>query len=322
MWTRLILLPFLLLSACSSPQATAQSKGKKWTPPAPFNAARAKKNLEEICALGSRMSGSQGMERQQEMLEKYFSNLQGEVAFQPFKARNPETGETVEMKNLIVRYSPQNPIRILLCAHYDTRPFPDRDPKNPKGLFVGANDGASGVAFCQEMAHMLSQTQLKVGVDLVLFDGEELVYDDNRKDPYFLGATHFAQQYVLDKERKFEYRAGILVDMIGDAELQLFYEKNSYQYHPNLVREIWRTAEKLKIDNFIPRNRTDVRDDHLPLNDIARIPTIDIIDFDYPQTNARGPKYWHTTQDVPAKCSGDSICKVATVIAEWLRNQQ
>ncbi len=99
-----------------------------------------------------------GMERQQEMLEKYFSNLQGEVTFQPFKARNPETGETVELKNLIVRYSPQNPIRILLCAHYDTRPFPDRDPKNPKGLFVGANDGASGVAFCQEMAHWLSQT--------------------------------------------------------------------------------------------------------------------------------------------------------------------
>ncbi len=125
----------------------------------------------------------------------------------------------------------------------------------------------------------------------------------------------------MDKERKYEYRAGILVDMIGDAELQLFYEKNSYQYHPNLVREIWRTAEKLKIDNFIPRNRTDVRDDHLRSTRLPgfqpSISSISII-----RNECSWSKILAHDSGVPAKCSGESICKVATVVAEWLRNQQ
>lgn len=314
-------LTLCLLLACHN-SAWAQGKTKKWKAPPPFDPARAKKVIDDLCDIGSRMSGSQGMLRQQELLEAKFRELGGEVEFQPFKGRNPQTGETVEMKNLIVRYQPQLETRILLCAHYDTRPFPDRDPQNPRGLFVGANDGASGVAFLLEMANWLNTNTLRVGVDLVAFDGEELVYDPGRKDPYFLGSTFFAQEYVTSAPtRKYQYKAGVLVDMIGDAELQLFYEKNSYQMNPQLVREIWQTAEKLKIDAFISRNRTDVEDDHLPLNRIGRIPTIDIIDFDYPTTNSRGPKFWHTTQDVPAKCSGDSVCKVAYVISEWLKKQ-
>ena len=312
----------VLCLACST-ATLAQGRGKKWVAPPPLDPARAMKNLEEICKLGPRVSGSQAMERQWELLTKYFEALGGKVELQEFRARNPETGQPVTMKNLIVRYFPENPKRLLLCAHYDTRPFPDRDLKNPKGLFLGANDGASGVAFMQEMAHALQKLDCKVGVDLVLFDGEELIYNENRdQNLYFVGSTYFAQDYVDKKDRGYSYYAGILVDMIGDADLQLFYEENSYQFNKELVREIWQIAEKLRIDAFIPRKKTNVRDDHLPLNRIGGIPTIDIIDFDYPQTNPRGPKYWHTTQDVPAKCSGESICKVATVILEWLKRQE
>ncbi len=106
------------------------------------------------------------------------------------------------MKNFIARYFPDRTTRVLICAHYDTRPFPDRDPKNPRGLFLGANDGASGVAFLHELAHAIPDLQTKVGVDLVLFDGEELIYDENRdRDNYFLGAKNFALDYANGKKR-------------------------------------------------------------------------------------------------------------------------
>ncbi len=171
------------------------------------------------------------------------------------------------------------------------------------------------------MAHAIPDLQTKVGVDLVLFDGEELIYDENRdRDNYFLGAKIFALDYANGK-KTYQYRAGILVDMIGDADLKLYYEVNSYQYAPKLVREVWGVADKLKLKEFVPQIRHTVRDDHLSLNEIGKIPTIDLIDFDYPRSGSRVQSYWHTTMDTPDKCSGESICKVAAVILEWLKLQ-
>ncbi|MFO1066729.1 MAG: M28 family peptidase, partial [Pirellulales bacterium] len=114
---------------------------------------------------------------------------------------------------------------------------------------------------------------------------------------------------------------GILVDMIGDKDLDLYYETNSMRFAKELCVEVWKVAEDLKIKEFRPRTRPDVRDDHLPLNNIAKIPTIDLIDFDYPTPGGR-VNYWHTEKDIPANCSGESVCKVAAVLLEWLRRQK
>ena len=99
--------------------------------------------LEKLCKLGSRTTGTVGMEKQQRILEEHFQALGAQVQYQAFSHKHPLTGQAVEVKNLIVSFKPEVKPRVMLCSHYDTRPYPDQDPKNPKGLFIGANDGGS-----------------------------------------------------------------------------------------------------------------------------------------------------------------------------------
>lgn len=282
----------------------------------PFGGERAFQYLKEICAIGPRVSGTEGMRRQQAYLKAHFEKLGGRVTLQEFNARHPQDGSAVRMANLIVEWHPDRKERILLCAHYDTRPFPDQDPIDRRGIFLGANDGASGAALFCEMAHSMPELKTKYGVDFVLFDGEELVYDGQR-DPYFLGSEHFAREFAANPPAH-RYKCGVLLDMVGDAQLQIYQEINSLRspQQQQVVNDIWGVARSLGVREFIARPNHEVRDDHLALNDIARIPSIDIIDFDYP--NARPPGYWHTTQDVPEKCSALSLAKVGWVLKTWL----
>lgn len=287
--------------------------------PAPYDAARAERYLRTICDFGPRPSGSPAMVKQQEFLVDFFTKAGATVELQSFDERNPETGEAVAMKNIIARWYADRPKRFLVCAHYDTRPFPDRDPDNPKGRFVGANDGGSGVAGVMELSHHMDRLPDDVGVDVVLFDGEELVYRE-RRDSYFLGSTYFARNYAANRPA-IPYKSGVLLDMIGDKELRLYYERNSWNYARETCKSIFETAAMLNVDAFVPRIRHEVRDDHIPLNEIARIPTIDLIDFDYPRPGLGVPQYWHTTKDVPENCSGQSIATVIYVLHQWLMRQ-
>jgi hypothetical protein len=282
----------------------------------PFDGQRAYEHLQAICAIGPRVSGTPGMQKQQDLLIAHFEKLGGKVSRQEFAVRHPLDGSRVPMANLIVEWHPERKNRILLCCHYDTRPFPDEDPVNPKGVFVGANDGASGPALMMVLGEKMAALEGPYGVDFVLFDGEELVYDKQR-DPYFLGSEHFAREYVANPPPH-KYKSGVLVDMIADAQLQIFREVNSMRTLPTrqLVSDIWKVAGDLGVKEFIAQTRYEVRDDHIPLNEIAKIPTIDIIDFSYP--HPRAPNYWHTTQDVPANCSALSLAKVGWVLETWL----
>lgn len=277
----------------------------------PLDAERCFKYLNQVCDIGARYSGSAGMERQQKLITDHFSKFGCQVKLQPFDAPHPLNGNPVRMNNIIISWHPEAAERVMLCAHYDTRPYPDREvsPTARRGVFVGANDGASGVALFMELAHHMEQIKPTFGVDFVLFDGEELVYD--RQGTYFLGSEHFARRY-RDEPPKHQYRYGVLIDMIADKQLAIYYEKNSLDYAPDLAKSIWSTAQKLRVTEFIPRSKHEIQDDHLPLNDVARIPTIDIIDFDY--------AHWHTRKDIPANCSGESMAKVGHVLLEWLQN--
>ena len=287
--------------------------------PAEYKPARAFGYLTALCDLGPRPSGSVQMKRQQQLLAKFFESQGAAVKMQSFEIRHPETGAAVGMSNLIASWYPSRPKRFLFCAHYDTRPFPDRDPDNPQGVFVGANDGASGVAALMELAHQLTVLPADVGVDIVLFDGEEFVFEQGRDD-YFLGSTFFAEKYKT-RPPAIPYQAGVLLDMVGDRELKIYYERNSLKYARNVARGIWDTAEKLGVSAFVSRSRHNIDDDHIPLNKIARIPTVDLIDFDYPRPGFGAPQYWHTEQDIPANCSGDSLAAVVWVVHQWLQRQ-
>jgi len=300
-------------------QSLVAPRGKQLTlENIPFNGERAYRHLQDLCAIGPRISGSKGMQEQQELVTRHFESLGAKVTQQEFFVRHPETGERTRLANLIVEFHTDRKERVLFCAHYDTRPFPDEDPdpKKRRDPFLGANDGASGVALLMELGTHMADYRGKYGVDFVLFDAEELIYDRQR-DKYFLGSEHFAREYA-DSPPPHKYRCGVLLDMVGDKELQIYQERNSVYMKDvrPIVRDIWSTAAKLGVSEFIPRSGHLVNDDHLALNKIARIPTCDIIDFDYPRP---GVNYWHTTKDVPENCSALSLAKVGWVLHEWLK---
>jgi len=281
----------------------------------PFDGAKAYQWLKRLCELGPRPSGSPGMAAQQKLLSEYFQALGGEVELQRFRARHPRDGTWVEMANLLVRWAPKSRERILLCAHYDTLPFPLLDRKNPRGVFLGANDNAGGVALLMELARLLPEINCQLGVDFAFFDGEEFIF--RQGDPLFLGSEFFARQYAREQARAappYRYRWAVLVDMIGDADLRIPKERNSYWWRDTrpLIEQIWATAARLDVKEFLPYVGQEVEDDHLILHNVGRIPCIDIIDFEYP--------VWHTQEDTPERCSPLSLAKVGWVLSEWLKN--
>jgi glutaminyl-peptide cyclotransferase len=283
-------------------------------PPVAFDAKRAFADLEAICKIGPRISGTDGMAQQQQLLVEHFTALGATCAFQEFDVAHPETGAPVRLRNLIVTWHPDTRERILMCCHYDTRPRPDREflERNRRQPFIGANDGASGVAVLMETGRQMSTLRPRYGIDFVFFDAEELIYEEGR-DKFFLGSEHFAKQYVAAPPPH-RYVAGVLLDMVGDKDLKIPYEGFSMKYAREVTESVWQAADDAGVKAFVPRRRFDsrayVRDDHLPLNEIAKIPTCDVIDFDYP--------HWHTRNDIPANCSAESLGAVGRVMMLWL----
>jgi glutaminyl-peptide cyclotransferase len=294
----------------------------------PFDGTQAYDYLKKLCDIGPRPSGSQGMATQQKLLEKHFKDFGGQVTYQRFRVKHPINGAWVPMANMLIRWNPQSERRILFCAHYDTLPYPLRDPQNPRGRFVGANDNASGVAILMQLAHEMSSLKNNPGVDFLLLDGEEFIFEEG--DPMFLGAEYFAQEYVKEKQEKDSkgYSWAILLDMVGDAQLQILQDRESVRWDDTrpLVREIWAQAAKLGVREFVARPMRQIyfTDDHITLHNLGKIPCIDVIDFEYPappKHDEMESPYWHTEADTPDKCSALSLAKVGWVMLEWLKSK-
>ena len=281
----------------------------------PFNGQQAMEHLKALCDIGPRCTGSEGMKRQQEYIIHSFQQFNCKVERQLFDYPHPLTKEKTRGCNIIVRWRPERTERILLCTHYDTLPYPLKDRRNPKGRFVGANDGGSGTAILMELATWMEKGQTainpKFGVDFVFLDAEEFLFSRNGR--FFVGSEFFASQYAAKPQRGYKYVKGVLLDMVGDSDLQIYYERVSMSWRDSspIAREIWRVAARLKVKEFIPTTKYDINDDHLMLHNRGGIPCIDVIDFDYP--------YWHTMEDVPSNCSALSLAKVGWVLAEWLK---
>jgi glutaminyl-peptide cyclotransferase len=281
-------------------------------PPVKVDGARAYKYLEKIVSIGRRTAGSEANARQLALVSDHFKAQGGKITEQAFTGIEPRSGERLKMVNLVGSWHPDRPERIVIGAHYDTRPFPDEeeDPARRTLPFLGANDCASGVALLMELANHLEKLPTEWGVDLVLFDGEELVYGggQNQLGEYFLGSKEFASRYKSG-QAKYHYAAGFVLDMVGGKNLSIKQERNSLSFARGLLREVWAVAKQVKATGFKNEVGQAVNDDHLPLND-ARIPTVDLIDFDYP--------YWHTSQDLPEHCSAASLEQVGRVLTAWL----
>jgi glutaminyl-peptide cyclotransferase len=188
---------------------------------------------------------------------------------------------------------------VLLGAHYDTRPVADRDPNDAKQPVPGGNDGASGVAVLLELARVLDASTLDRQVLLAFFDAEDRGELDGW--PFSVGAEHMASHLTVRPDYM------VLVDMVGDRDQNIYWESNS---DPALMRDLWSIAEKLDYGRqFIPERRWGLMDDHIPFVNRG-IPSVDIIDFDYP--------YWHTALDTCDKISPESLERVGRVLQSWL----
>jgi hypothetical protein len=281
--------------------------------PVAIDGKRAMGYLEAICKIGPRISGTEGMKKQQQLVEKHFKDLGVKVVYQRFQARQRSVRTPVNMANMVMSYHPERARRVILCSHYDTRPIADQEDNRRlwRRPFVSANDGGSGIALLMELANHMKGLKTEVGVDFVLFDGEEYIFE--REDVYFFGSKHFAKEYGKVR-RKTTYTGAILLDMIAGKTARFPVEQNSWMKASKLVKEVWGIAGDLKVTRFRDGfSRFAVDDDHMPLN-AAGIPAIDIIDFDYP--------HWHRLTDVPKNCSAEPMEDVGKVLSVWLQRQK
>lgn len=211
-------------------------------------------------------------------------------------------GKKLFLKNIIASFFPEKQKRILIAAHWDTRPFSDKDKEKPDAKFDGANDGASGAAVLLEIARALKNNPPSgVGVDLIFFDGEDWGEGEKGDVPTPEGQESWwclGSQYWSKHKHKPNYTAyyGILLDMVGAKGTHFFQEANSMNYAPRIVDKVWRTASSLGYSSlFVQQKEGSVIDDHVFVNEWAKIPMIDIIPYD-PQTGAFGD-FHHTQKD-------------------------
>lgn len=277
-----------------------------------FNGQRAFTFLEQQLVFGPRNPGSDGHEKCLQFLKTYFKNNTDSVRLQPFSFFDEKTGKGYKLTNVIASFNPQARERIFFAAHWDTRPRADMDQGAARQKpILGANDGASGVAVLMEMARQLKASPVDIGVDFILFDGEDYGEEGHLED-YFLGSRYFAKNAT-----DYRPRYGILLDMIGDAQLNLPWEGYSYQNLPNLVQRVWNLANDLGYIEFENRVGNYISDDHVVLLQHG-IPCIDIIDFAYPDASHR---YWHTHADTADKCSPRSLETVGRVLMELIYSE-
>lgn len=267
-----------------------------------FDSGSAFNYLTAQCDYGPRNPGSAGHRNCRDYLVHTLRGFADEVTVQPFTLYFGNPRQTAECFNIIARFKPDVTERILLCAHWDTRPWGDKDPDPAKRSqpIMGANDGASGVAVLLEIARILKKSPPDIGVDIVLFDGEDAGAAGSAQG-WIQGSIYFARNLPLKPRPRY----GILLDMIGDADLNIYREESSQQYARPIVDKVWDKAAQLGLDAFKNELKYSVIDDHLPLLEIG-ISCIDIIDFDYP--------FWHTAGDTQDKCSAASLDQVGRLM--------
>lgn len=229
----------------------------------------------------------------------------------------------LEFKNIIAQFSPQQKRRVLLCAHWDTRPWAEQDAIRKGEPNDGASDGASGVAVLLEIARQLKQSKPAIGIDIIMLDAEDYGQPDDSpfervQDSYALGAQYWAKNPHVPGYYA-EY--GILLDMVGARNAVFVQERYSLQYAPSVVKKIWDAANQIGYSDYFPfREGGLVTDDHYYINTIANIPTIDIIQFDSATRSGFG-SYWHTHQDNMSIIDANTLKAVGQTVMQVIYSE-
>lgn len=286
-------------NSCQSSKEGAVAQPYRQVSPA-FNADSAYSFVEKQVAFGPRVPGSAAHRACGDYLVSKLTAFGAQVTEQKVDVTHYD-GKNLSIRNIIGNYYPEREKRVLLFAHWDTRPFADEesDPGRQQQPISGADDGASGVGTLLEIARNLQQYPLEVGVDIIFFDLEDWgqpSFDKNlvQGDWWCMGSQYWSEQPHVEN-----YKAayGILLDMVGAANATFLKEGYSVQYASGVVEKVWSTAAKLGYGNsFQPKSGGYITDDHLPVNQHYRAPSIDIINLKMDTHTGFAP-HWHTHRD-------------------------
>lgn len=279
------------------------------------------------CEFGPRVMNSKAHEDCRQWIAEKFRSFGLEVIEQNAKLMGYD-GTSLNSTNIIAQYNPEADNRVLICAHWDARPWADNDPDeaNHKTAIDAANDGASGVAVMLELARLLQKDSLSYGVDFICFDAEdwglpqwEEEYLGNSEDTWALGA-----QYWSEHPHKEGYKAncGVLLDMVGGAGARFYFELYSKQAAPSVQQTVWAAARTTGYSNYFPMEDGGyITDDHVPVIKNAGIPCIDIIPY-YPdcEQSSFGPT-WHTVNDNMQNISKETLKAVGQTLVQVLYQQ-
>lgn len=313
------LMIFSLLASCDGKkQKPEEEKPVKSVAVPVFNKDSAFVFTEKQVGFGPRIPNSSAHRKTGDYLISKFKTYGAAVTTQEFEATTFD-GKKIALRNIIASHYPEKQKRILIAAHWDTRPFADKDPVNKNATFEGANDGASGVSVLLEMSRLLGKGPAPdVGVDLILFDGEDWGEraDESHAPPAGLDSWWcLGSQYWAKHKHKPNYSAyyGILLDMVGAKNSHFFQEGNSLYYAPRIVEKVWNTASRLGYSSiFVRQKEGAIVDDHLYVNEIGKIPMIDIVHFD-PAVGYFGD-YHHSQKDNLSIIDKEILGAVGTVL--------
>ena len=283
-----LVLPFFQACNTEKKDRSKSEKPSRVVDVPKFNADSSYFFVKKQVEFGPRIPNTKAHQQAGDFLIESFKHYGAQVTIQQFQSPTFD-GQTLSLRNIIASYFPEEQKRILLAAHWDTRPFSDKDKDKPNATFEGANDGGSGVGILLEVARILKNNKPPdVGIDIILFDGEDWGEKNGQpqnndlpeglEDWWCLGS-----QYWSKHKHKPGYSAyyGILLDMAGAKNAQFHREGYSLEFAPSIVEKVWNTAARLGYSHvFVKQNQTGITDDHLFVNTIAKIPMIDIVHFE------------------------------------------
>lgn len=321
----------IIFVSCNQPQdkTSVKKTGKKQasTIEIPdFNADSAYKFIENQVSFGPRVPNTPEHLATAKFLAKKLSSYADTVMTQSFQARAYD-GTILNGKNIIGSFKPSNKNRIMLCAHWDTRPFADHDPeiKNQQIPIDGANDGGSGVGVLLEIARQIQLKQPNIGLDIIFFDLEDFgPPQDHQKrgsgNWWALGSQYWAKNpHTYDYLPKF----AILLDMVGGHDAKFYMEGYSLTYAPGILKNVWNTANRIGYGNyFIFEQLGYIDDDHKAINEILKIPAIDIIHLDNASSNGTFFEHWHTVHDDMDAIDKESLKVVGQTLLTVLYEQK
>ena len=285
-----------------------------------FNADSALYFVKAQTDFGPRVPGSKSHEECATWLLNQLKLYTLNASIQSFKAR-VYSSEVYNGKNIIASFNPEKKARIMLCSHWDSRPFADHDPDPAKRNqpVMGANDGASGVGVLLEIARMLNDNQPNVGIDIIFFDLEDFgppsdSQNEGANEHWGLGSQYWSKNpHISDYRARFV----ILLDMVGAKEAKFRKEGFSMYFAPDKVKKVWDVASSLGYQQYFPDEKGGyINDDHYFINEILKVPAIDIIHLDPNSSNGSFFEYWHTTEDTFDKIDRETLRVVGEVLTK------